>query len=141
MHSAWEFQTLRELQVRVPRAQHGRKPGGLLFAAPAFARLLEMPMVSDALQGSLAVNLLFQAPQGPFYWLAFSKFDLSQSISLPLHISRKQASATLVCSLKSAQDSFCAPSVSTGKNRTVTRCPGTKDPSLLLFQAFSRIVW
>lgn len=80
-----------------------------------------MTVVPDALQGALAVNLLLQAPQGPFHRLAFSQSDLSQSISLPLHTARKQARGMRVGSLKPAQHSICAPQVSTGKSRGKNR--------------------
>lgn len=72
------------LHVGVAGAQHGREPGRLFLAAPAFARLLKMPVNADNFQRSLTVDSLLQSPQGLFNGLAFFQFNLGQTFSLPL---------------------------------------------------------
>src|SRR5690349_9062822 len=80
----WEFQQVeREYisgsQIRVARAQHRGKTGGLFLTPAFFARFLEMPMVAHRFKGSFAVDLLFQSPQGLFDGLAFLQFNLGQN--------------------------------------------------------------
>src|SRR5437899_8223934 len=67
----WEF---KGLQVRVAGAQHGGKSCRFHLATLAFARLFKMPVITYDLQRPFAVDLLFQSPQGLFYWLAFFQF-------------------------------------------------------------------
>jgi hypothetical protein len=57
--------------IGVSSAQHGRKAGGLHFAAFALTGLFEMPVIAYFLQSSFAVDLLFQPAQGFVNWLAF----------------------------------------------------------------------
>jgi len=50
--------------IRVTGSQHRGKPGGLLLATPALARLFKVPMVADYFQGPFAVDFFLQPPQG-----------------------------------------------------------------------------
>ena len=53
------------LQIGVAGAEHRGEPRGL-FLAPAFlTRLFEVPVTAHNAQCALAVNSLFQPPQGP----------------------------------------------------------------------------
>jgi hypothetical protein len=49
-------------QVRISSGEHGRKSGGLFFAAPTFARFFEMTMIANDLEGTLSIDLLLQPP-------------------------------------------------------------------------------
>jgi len=62
----------RPLQVSVTGAEHGGKPRYFLFASPFLARLFKMPMASNCLKRSFAVDFLLQSPEGFFNRLAFS---------------------------------------------------------------------
>ena len=56
-----------ELQVGVTCAQHGGETRDLFLAPAAFARLFKMPVITDFLQGSFAVDSFFQPAQGPIH--------------------------------------------------------------------------
>jgi len=76
------------LHVSVTRGEHGGKAGRFLFATPAFARLLEMPMVTGDFQRPFAIDFLFQSPQGLFHRFALFKLNFCQNYSLPLQKDR-----------------------------------------------------
>jgi hypothetical protein len=61
----------RPLKVSVTRAEHGGKPRHFLFASAFLARLFKMPMTSNCLKRSFAIDFLLQSPQGLFNRLAF----------------------------------------------------------------------
>jgi len=66
------------LHVRVTRAQHRGKPGGLFLSSSLFAWLFKVPMIAHDLQGPFTVDFLLQSPQGFFYRLAFFKLNFCQ---------------------------------------------------------------
>ena len=78
----------KPLQIGVASGQHGGKARGFLLAAPPFARFFVMPVIAHDFQGAFAVNLLLQPAQGLVHGFAFFKFNLGQSVSLPLRAER-----------------------------------------------------
>jgi len=68
-HSA--VRIYRASHIGVTGAQHGGKAGGLHFAAFALAGLFKMPVVAHFLQGSFAIDLFLQSPQGLVNRFAF----------------------------------------------------------------------
>jgi len=60
------------LQVSVTGAEHGGEPRRLFFATTAFARFLEVAMITHFAERSFAVDFLLQSPEGFFNRLAFS---------------------------------------------------------------------
>ena len=67
-----------KLQICVARGQHGGEPRGFHLATAAFARLFEMPMVADFLEGSLAVHFLLQTAKRFFNGFALFQPDFGQ---------------------------------------------------------------
>jgi len=60
------------LQISIARLEHGGKAGSFFLSPSALARLLEVPLLTDGLESSLAVYLFAQPPQTPLHGLAFS---------------------------------------------------------------------
>jgi len=67
------------LHIGVAGAEHGREPGGFLFAPAAFARFLKMPMVAHDFQSPFAVDFFLQPPQGFLNRLALFKLNFGQN--------------------------------------------------------------
>lgn len=70
----------RPLQIGVAMAQHGREPGGFLFAPPFLAGLFKMAMIANRLQDSLAVNFLLEPPQRPLHRFTLLESNFRQSL-------------------------------------------------------------
>lgn len=70
----------RSLQIGVALAQHGREPGGFLFAPPFLTGLFKMAMIANRLQDSLAVNFLLEPPQRPLHRFTLLESNFRQSL-------------------------------------------------------------
>lgn len=69
----------RPLHVSVAVSEHRGKAGNLHLATALLARLLEMAMAADCLQGTLAINPLLQAAQGLLDEFTFLESNLCHS--------------------------------------------------------------